>query len=133
MMRKIVASVCVAVLCLAVLSEAFASGTPGCQHTWELQNGRHTRVLPYPGSPDLYCLHQYQVKICTKCSAMGGGTYTPVVDAPREPHVDSGSVYSHHKLYTHIYSRICSICGRQYDTKRLTCGAETRMFLAPSK
>ncbi len=122
MSKKLVALVCVAMLCLAMVSEALASGTSGCQHTWVLQNGGHTRVLPYPGSTTLHCLQQYQVKVCTKCGTMGGGTYTPIAGEPREPHVDSGRVYSHHELYTHTYSRICSVCGGYYDTRRLTCG-----------
>lgn len=120
MFKKLVALVCVAVLCLAVVSEALAATNPHtCNHEWIWQRAGDSDYRTLKINMNKHQLHAMYVKICCYCGSTGGApTYLPISSAPEEDHVFSGNTYDRHEGTKHYFYRWCNKCSSYYGLRK---------------
>lgn len=128
MFKKLVALVCVVVLCLAMVSEALASGNSGCNHTWEWQYGGKSYDRMMKVSDEYHRNHLYFVKICNQCGTMGGSTYIVDEASSYIVHRYTGTTYDYHQGLTHYFYKVCDVCyGRYNETPKACPGGDAHV------
>ncbi len=111
MFKRIVALVCVTVLCLTMVSEALAE----CVHSFVWINTGVTMMRPISDS-----LHQRHImfeKMCTKCNKRGIFEFLADPNSPTSAHTSNGVYQGYHVTgtYYHVLYLVCNVCEHKYD------------------